>query len=170
MKGLIAPSLAIGLVCSLAACDNKAPTESPTPDSGEALNAPPSETDTLPANSTSDQANNEKTSAQSGIIPTPIQGRWGLVPADCTSTAGDAKGLMVVKPTELEFYESVGKLGRVSQSSNNSIKADFAFSGEGMTWDREQSMTLEDGGKTLVLTEFGQGATPTPLRYKKCEN
>src|ERR671912_3002240 len=27
-------------------------------------------------------------------IPTQYHGRWGMVPADCTSTRGDAKGLI----------------------------------------------------------------------------
>src|SRR5437868_4439151 len=39
-------------------------------------------------------------------IPAALQGRWGLAPNDCTSTRGDAKGLLVIGPDQLTFYES----------------------------------------------------------------
>src|SRR3954467_10096462 len=42
----------------------------------------------------------------SASIPAALQGRWGLTPGDCTSTLGDAKGLLIVNATELRFYES----------------------------------------------------------------
>lgn len=170
MKGLFGPALAIGMVCSLAACNNKAPEENSSPDSPQTVGDGAPNMDALPAIPKPEQLDSDSPIATRGTIPIPMQGRWGLVPADCTSTAGDAKGLMIVKPTELKFYESVGKLGNVSESSTNSIKANYSFSGEGMNWDREQSMVLENNGKTLVRNEFGQDAAPAPLRYKKCEN
>ena len=30
------------------------------------------------------------------VIPAAFHGRWGMVPADCTSTRGDNKGLITV--------------------------------------------------------------------------
>src|SRR5687767_670720 len=32
--------------------------------------------------------------APAAAIPAALHGRWGLTPADCTSTRGDAKGLL----------------------------------------------------------------------------
>ena len=91
-------------------------------------------------------------------IPAAAQGRWGLVPADCTSTKGDAKGLLIVEADKLRFYESVGTLGKVSESGANHIRATFSFTGEGMTWTRDQVLDVQDGGKTLIRREYGGDA------------
>ena len=40
-----------------------------------------------------------------------LQGNWGMVPADCTSTRGDNKGLLRITATTLQFYESLGAAG-----------------------------------------------------------
>jgi hypothetical protein len=101
-------------------------------------------------------------------IPPAIQGRWGLVLADCTSTRGDAKGLLIVSPTTLTFYESRGTLKRIVGKSDTRIRAMFAFTGEGMQWSREMALDLEDGGKALVRREFGEDAASAPLRYARC--
>jgi len=98
-------------------------------------------------------------------IPDTMQGRWGMVPADCTSTKGDAKGLLVIDATSLRFYESVGTLTSVSERSANSIRGQFAFTGEGMEWTREETLSLE--GATLTRTENG-GDLPGPLQYRRC--
>jgi hypothetical protein len=97
-----------------------------------------------------------------------MQGRWGLVPADCTSTRGDAKGLIIVSASDIRFYESVGKLSKASSATASSLRAEFAFSGEGETWTRDMALDIADGGKVLVRREFGPEAAPEPLRYGKC--
>ncbi len=102
-------------------------------------------------------------------IPQAMQGRWGMVPADCTSTKGDAKGLITVSARDIRFYESVGTIGTISQGDANHIRANFAFTGEGMEWTREMGMTLEDGGNALIRQEFGQDAIPGLQRYTKCK-
>ena len=43
-------------------------------------------------------------------FPAAIQGRWGLVPADCTSTKGDAKGL---ERRNLKVMDPTRKLARL---------------------------------------------------------
>ena len=101
-------------------------------------------------------------------IPTAIQGRWGLVPADCTSTRGDAKGLLTVSATTLTFYESRGTLTRIRERSDMRLRADFAFSGEGMTWTRDEVLDIQDGGKTLIRREYGEDALPGPFKYARC--
>jgi hypothetical protein len=104
--------------------------------------------------------------AEETAIPAALHGRWGLVPEDCTSTRGDAKGLLVVAADELRFYESRARIGRVIESAPNRITADFDFTGEGMEWRRR--MTLEAAADTLVRSETGEGAAPQPFRYSKC--
>lgn len=101
-------------------------------------------------------------------IPAALQGRWGLVPADCEPGRADAKGLLVVSGSKLEFYESVGTLGAVSDSGTTRIRALFAFTGEGMEWTRDMLLEAADGGRTLVRREYGADAAPEPFRYSQC--
>lgn len=101
-------------------------------------------------------------------IPVALQGNWGMVPADCTSTRGDAKGLLRVSGTTLTFYESVGKLGTIKDRSETSIRADYAFTGEGMEWTRDVALTLSDGGKTLTRLDRGGEEPGGPFTYTKC--
>ena len=104
------------------------------------------------------------------VIPATIQGRWGLVPADCTSTRGDAKGLLVISDKQLTFYESRGTLTRVVEGDDSRIVGDFDMSGEGMTWQRRMTLDAQDEGKTLVRRETGgEDAMPGALKYSRCE-
>ncbi len=101
-------------------------------------------------------------------IPPALQGRWGLVPADCEPGRADAKGLLVIEDDSLEFYESMAELRQVDERSAGRIRADFAFTGEGMSWQREMELVTRDGGETMVRREFGAEATPGPLEYARC--
>lgn len=101
-------------------------------------------------------------------IPIALQGRWGMVPADCTSTRGDAKGLLKIDGKTLEFYESVGTLGEVKEQSATRLRATFAFTGEGMNWSRDEVLDVQDNGQTLVRREYGEDASPEPFKYSKC--
>ena len=96
-------------------------------------------------------------------IPAALHGRWGMAPADCTSTRGDAKGLLVVSSDGLRFYESRATPVRNVELSNDSISADFAFTGEGQTWTKFQALTLDDD--KLVRTESSPMASFT---YARC--
>ena len=115
---------------------------------------------------------NAPTSSTTGIpefgVPVAAQGRWGLVPADCTSTRGDAKGMLIVSATTLTFYESRGTLKKIVEKSDSRLRATFAFSGEGMTWTRDEVLDVQDGGKTLIRREFGEDAVPGPFKYTRC--
>ena len=101
-------------------------------------------------------------------IPVKIQGRWALVPDDCTSTRGDAKGLLNVSATSLGFYESRGTLSKIAERSDTRLRATFAFSGEGMTWNRDVVLDVQDGGKSLIRREYGEDADPGPFKYMRC--
>lgn len=101
-------------------------------------------------------------------IPAALRGRWGLVPADCTSTRGDNKGLLTINGETLRFYESVGTLGKVVERDTGRIIADFAMTGEGQSWTRRMVLDAEDDGKTLVRREQGADAMLGLLRYQRC--
>ena len=101
-------------------------------------------------------------------IPAALRGRWGLVPADCTTKRGDDKGLITIGATTIKFYESVAKLGKVAQRSATTLRASYAFSGEGMDWSRDMVLALQPGGKVLIKQEFGADAPPEPYKYTQC--
>jgi hypothetical protein len=101
-------------------------------------------------------------------IPLAVQGRWGLVPADCTSTNGDNKGLVTIDATSLKFYESRATLSTIKDVDDDGIEAAFAFTGEGQSWTRDVELDVEDEGKTLIRKEIGADASPTPLKYTRC--
>jgi hypothetical protein len=130
---------------ALGACDSAADNESVEP-------APTATAEPLPAE-----------------IPAAFRGRWGLVAEDCTSDRGDAKGLLEVGATELRFYESVGALSEVTGATQDRFRGDFAFTGEGMEWQRDEVLDLREGGKVLVRREFGEGASPEPFDYTRCQ-
>jgi hypothetical protein len=101
-------------------------------------------------------------------IPADYQGRWGMTGEDCTGDAAAAKGLLEISPTEMKFYESVGTLEEVTEATSGRVRAKFAFTGEGMSWERDVVLDLREGGKILVRREFGEDASPEPFDYTRC--
>lgn len=99
-------------------------------------------------------------------IPREYQGRWGLLAADCTSTRGDAKGLLIINGRTLRFYESVGTLRERKPASANEFTGVFDFTGEGMTWQR--TITLERNADKLRRVEEGSEQGPVDLTYTAC--
>jgi hypothetical protein len=85
------------------------------------------------------------------LIPAALHGRWGLSPGDCTSTRGDAKGLLTITADQLRFYESVARPSPGVQTADRYVSGNFAFTGEGTSWTRYQTLELRNG--TLVRTE-----------------
>ena len=43
------------------------------------------------------------------------------------------------------------------------------FVGEGMEWERDVTLAVENGGETLIRREEGEGASPDAFRYSKCD-
>lgn len=105
--------------------------------------------------------------AQAGI-PEQLRGRWGLVPADCTSKKGDAKGLLTVSADQLTFYEAVAKLEAVKVRAPDMIAATFDFNGEGHSWVLDVALSSPDDGRTLVRKDTGPEAAPISLTYTRC--
>ena len=102
--------------------------------------------------------------ATTAKIPAALHGRWGLSPGDCNSTRGDAKGLLIIGADELRFYESRAVPAANAQASADSISGDFTFTGEGQTWTKFQSLSIQRDG--LVRTESNPMASFT---YAKCK-
>jgi hypothetical protein len=154
MKALALPLLAL---VALAACDN-------TPEDTEA----PAGVTAEPAPATPAPEPTASETPAANEIPAAIRGRWGLVADDCTSTRGDAKGLLVIDATTLKFYESLGTLQTIAEAEPTRIRAAFEFEGEGMTWQRDETLDVQDDGATLIRREYGDDAAPGAFRYAKC--
>jgi len=161
MKIFAMPALTLSSLLVLTACDSGTPD---TPAAGGATATPAAPVAT-PATATDVPG---ASGPRPTTIPAAIQGRWGMVEADCEPGRDDAKGLLVITPTRLEFYESVGTLDEIEEGTDTRIRADFDFTGEGMTWDHEVTLDVQDGGRTLIRREHGDDAAPGPFRYSKC--
>jgi hypothetical protein len=101
--------------------------------------------------------------AAAAAIPAALYGRWGMTPADCTSTKGDTKGLLLVSRDRLVFYESRAVPARNVRISNDTISADFDFTGEGQSWTKFETLQLKMD--RLVRTESSPMAS---FNYVRC--
>ncbi|HWC56589.1 MAG TPA: hypothetical protein VG434_06435 [Sphingomicrobium sp.] len=152
------------LILTIAACNRHDPVADNA--NGAALPAPSNDTTPDPAglpprNATAPVA--DASPAPAVTIPAPLQGRWGLTPADCTSTRGDAKGLLMVTPDRLIFYESRAFPSTGVESDGDSISGNFDFTGEGQAWSKYES--LKRDRDKLTRTETNPAASYT---YAKC--
>ena len=167
MIRFIAPIVTIAGLMSMVACSGRDPVVA---DEANNLAAAPADIGVLPADESIVTPTNELENGAAEpvndaatAIPASLHGRWGLTPADCTSTRGDAKGLLIVSGDGLKFYESLGKPAGTLKTSSDSASGDFAFAGEGMTWKRYEALELQDN--KLVRTESSPMASFT---YARC--
>jgi hypothetical protein len=84
-----------------------------------------------------------------------------MVAADCTSTRGDAKGLMNIGDKTIRFYESVATLKEQRPAIATSFSGLFGFTGEGQNW--EKVMTFTRTGDSLKRAEEAGNFT-----YRRC--
>lgn len=168
MKTMIA--LAV-LPLALAACQQSPESDTATVDAEGTVAPSQAPTSAAPAPDEATTPAPTPTASPTGepggsTIPAAIQGRWGMVPADCTSTRGDAKGLLTISANSLRFYESVGRLGAIRERTDSSIRADYAFTGEGMNWTRDVALSV--AGNKLTRLDRGGDEPGGPFTYTKC--
>ena len=96
-------------------------------------------------------------------FPAAIHGRWGLVPSDCTSTLGDAKGLVTITADEVRFYESVARPVKIVERTDRVIRGEFDFTGEGMSWTNYMTWSVTGDRLTRVDSE-----EDSRLVYTRC--
>ena len=163
--------LAFGSALALAACSGSnqpVPAASTGPDGIVADATPPTVVASGSGSADAASASAGSTTASAGGTPFAMRGRWGLTANDCTLGRSDAKGLMTVAASSLKFYESMAELGNTASRSDTMLRGNFAYTGEGMAWKRDVTLTLAPGGKTLTKLETGQDAPAGPLTYTRC--
>jgi hypothetical protein len=152
---------------SLAACSKRDPVADEANNVAAEIDVlPPDESAATPTNeleSGDDETSNADDGAAEGRIPAALHGRWGLSPSDCTSTRGDAKGLLIVSGDSLKFYEAQARPANNLKTSGTSASGDFAFTGEGMRWKKYEALELQRN--KLVRTESNPIASFT---YARC--
>ena len=100
------PFISSALVLALFACGRSSPVDDKAANAATKLpsvNAPAPSTIGEPHVATTPA---RPLPAPTATIPAGLQGRWGLTPADCVPGRSDAKGLLIISPGELRFYES----------------------------------------------------------------
>lgn len=147
---------------AIAACSSRSPV-----DAQARVNAPLPEVN-APAPSALGEPHGTTTAAKalptaSAAIPSAVQGRWALAPSDCSSPAAKAKGLLVVTPTSLRFFESVAVPASDVGVDESSIGGNFAFTGEGRSWTKYEA--LKFANHRLTRTEINPTAS---FSYAKC--
>lgn len=155
------------LALALAACQ-RPNDDNIVIDESNAANAaietlPPDETMTNVENEVGNSG--ESQPAANLAMPAAFHGRWGMVPADCTSTKGDAKGLITIDPTSIKFFESKGTLTKVTLNAPENFTGTFAFTGEGQSWTNSQNLKLTGSSNTLIRSETDVAQS---FSYKRC--
>jgi hypothetical protein len=165
MLRAVAPLLACAMMAMIVACGQQDPVANDVNN----MAGPPVANEAVPSPDGGPPANAVQTAepapAVSGAakIPAALQGRWGLTPADCMTARGDEKGLLIVTGDALKFYESRAVPSADVQSGADTVSGNFAFTGEGQSWTKYQSLQLKD--HDLVRTESNPTASFT---YAKC--
>jgi hypothetical protein len=158
MKPIYLPLSALLVVAGMAACEQR----DPVAEDANAMPAAPAANDSAGSLTGGPPAANAVDSTP-GPIPASIRGRWGMTPADCVSTRGDAKGLLEIGPDYLKFYESRAVPGTSIETEADGISGNWNFTGEGQEWSKYVSLQLQ--GKVLNRTERNPVAS---YNYARC--
>ena len=150
------PVLAL-LIAGLAACGGSDPVSEQANNIDSASNVA-----IVPADESAAAGDTGTGEIGSALIPSALHGKWGMTPQDCTTTRGDAKGLMEISANRIRFYESVARPSPGVQTADDSVSGNFAFTGEGTNWTRYQTLELQDG--KLVRTESSPMVSYTYVR------
>lgn len=166
MKKPMVLALVTGL--ALSACSSEAPEPAPSENPAAATPSLPAAVEPAPSAAATD-ATPAMTSPVGASFPAAMIGRWGMVPADCTSQRGDNKGMITITSREIRFYESVATIDAIKESGATRLRATMAFEGEGIQWTRDAQFDAKPASDQLVLQEFGDDAVPGPRTYTRCK-
>jgi hypothetical protein len=156
------PFISAFALLAIAACSNRNPVDSAAKANAALpqVNAPAPSANGEPHGNTVPATAAQAPSAK---IPAALQGRWALAPSDCTAPPAAAKGLLVVTPDDLHFYESLAVPASEVGTDATSIGGNFAFTGRGRSWTKYEALKFSND--RLTRTEINPTAS---FSYAKC--
>ena len=147
-------SLLLPIVAVLTACSSE--SEQAEPDAPPPTAVASNEVDPAPI----------LTPVEVTAIPARFLGVWDSVEGNCTATS-DLR--MDVRPREIEFYESLGTVEKVTVESPQAALITLDMAGEGETWQVTNRFVLIEGGARLVAEPVGEDdGNYKPMPLKKC--
>ncbi|MDG6077899.1 hypothetical protein E3U23_01630 [Erythrobacter litoralis] len=102
---------------------------------------------------------------QADAIPAQFLGIWDNVDGNCSSSS-DLR--MAVRPREIEFYESLGRVANVEVRDARTALVTLDMSGEGETWQTTNRFVLSNNGNTLTPEHVDEADAYEPMPLKKC--
>jgi hypothetical protein len=156
------PFISAFALLAIAACSSRSPVDSAAK-ANIPLPAPnaPAPTAAGEPHGTTVAAQGEP--APTAKIPAALQGRWALAPSDCSASATGSRGLLIVTPDDLHFYESQAVPASDVGADSSSIGGNFTFTGGGRSWTKYEA--LKYANKRLTRTEINPTAS---FSYAKC--
>ena len=86
------------------------------------------------------------------VVPLAYRGNWASSAQGCSDPNAIEK--ISIYPRGVDYYESGGRLDRVTQSGQDrAIKLKLSYEGEGGFWDRIEIWTLNAKGDQLSMTD-----------------
>ncbi len=118
-------------------------------------------------------------------IPLAVRGKWREIIAPVAGASGrdvqnvtaaqcvnsDSKNMgkiLNIRADGFSFFEQGGRLLTVQERSASRIRATYDTTYADTPTRGDYVFDVQDGGKTLVMREYGDNARPGPIFYKKC--
>lgn len=108
-------------------------------------------------------------------MPAEIQGKWrrstgaSVTRAQCVDAVSPNMGLILtIRPDGFSRFEEGGRLTRILERGPNRIRATFDTTYADTPTQGEFEFETQDNGQTLIERQFGDGAQPGILRYRRC--
>ena len=108
---------------------------------------------------------NEGVTQQADAIPAQFLGVWDNADGNCSPNS-DLR--MAVRPREIEFYESLGRVANVEVQDARTALVTLDMSGEGETWQTTNRFVLSNNGNTLTPEHVDEADAYEPMALKKC--
>ncbi len=108
-------------------------------------------------------------------MPEGIQGKWrrsteaSVAPAECVDSGSANMGLILtIRSDGFSRFEDGGRLIQVHERDSNRIRATFDTTYADTSTQGEFLFEAQNSGQVLIERQFGGGAQPGPLRYRRC--
>lgn len=108
-------------------------------------------------------------------MPVGVRGKWrrsteaSVTAAQCVDSANTNMGLILTIRSEgFSRFEDGGRLLRVHERDSSKIRATFDTTYADTPTQGEFLFAAQDNGQTLIERQYGDGALPGVLRYRRC--